>query len=273
MKKKMKKIIFNILRYGFLSIIAFGSVFPLFWTAVSATNRSIDVIRGAMLPGGYLMNNLNRLLEISELRLALINSTRNAVVLTFMSILICSLAGYGFEIYHSKAKDRLMSILLLSMMLPFAAIMIPLFQLIADLGLLDTTTGFMLPTIATAFLIMFFRQNTRSFPREMIEAARIDGLNELSIFFRIFVPTMKSTYAAAITITFMGAWNVFLWPRIIMMSPESITMPMLVANLTQGYVTDFGVVMLAVLIATLPTIVLFFFLQRYFREGIVGTIK
>jgi lactose/L-arabinose transport system permease protein len=269
----MKKTLLNIFRYGFLTVVAFGSVFPLLWTAVSATNRSVDVIRGSLLPGTYLLNNLNRLMELTELRLALINSTRNAVALTLLSVLICSLAGYGFEIYHSKAKDRLMSILLLSMMLPFVAIMIPLFQLVGNLGLLDTTLGFMLPTLATAFLIMFFRQNTRSFPREMIEAARIDGLNEINIFFRIFVPTMKSTYAAAITITFMGAWNVFLWPRIIMMSPESVTMPMLISNLIAGYVTDFGIVMLAVLIATLPTIILFFFLQRYFREGILGTIK
>jgi len=269
----MKRTLSNIFTYAFLSVIAFFSVFPLFWTAVSATNPSVEVIRGRMLPGTYLLGNLNRLLEISNLRLALINSTRNAVILTFLSILICSLAGYGFEIYHSRAKDRLMGILLLSMMMPFVAIMIPLFQLVGNLNLLNTTLGFLLPTVATAFLIMFFRQNTRSFPREMIEAARIDGLNELDIFLRIFIPTMKSAYAAAITITFMGAWNMFLWPRIIMTSPESITMPMLVSNLTAGYVTDFGVVMLAVLIATLPTIILFFFLQRYFRDGIVGTVK
>lgn len=259
--------------YVFLAIAAFLSIFPLLWTAISATNSSVDIIRGTMLPGTYLLQNLNQLLEMADVRTAFINSARNAVLLTFCSVLICSLAGYGFEIYHSKAKDRVMSMLLLSMMVPFVAVMIPLFQLVSNMGLLDSTIGFMLPTLATAFLVMFFRQNIRSFPHEMIEAARIDGLNEISIFFRIFMPTMKSTYAAAITITFMAAWNVFLWPRIIMMDPASITMPMLISNLTAGYVTDFGVIMLAVMIATLPTILIFFFLQKYFAEGIAGTIK
>ena len=269
----MKITVSRICMYAFLSIAAFLSIFPLLWTAISATNASVDVIRGTMLPGAYLLQNLARLFEIADVRTAFINSTRNAVLLTFCSVLICSMAGYGFEIYHSRAKDRLMSVLLLSMMVPFAAIMIPLFRLVADMGLLNTTIGFMLPMLSTAFLIMLFRQSTRSFPHEMIEAARIDGLNEVSIFFRIFMPTMKSTYAAAITITFMNAWNIFLWPRIIMLSPDSITMPVLISNLIAGYVTDFGVVMLAVLIATLPTVAIFFFLQRYFAEGVMGTIK
>lgn len=263
----------TIFMYAFLVVAAFLSVFPLLWTVISATNTSVDIIRGTMLPGTHLLQNFARLLELTDVGPAFINSTRNAIALTVLSVLICSLAGYGFEIYHSKAKDRLMSVLLLSMMVPFAAIMIPLFQLAANLNLLNTTLGFMLPTLSTAFLIMLFRQNTRSFPVEMIEAARIDGLNEVSIFFRIYMPTMKSTYAAAITITFMTSWNVFLWPRLIMREPGSITMPVLISNLTAGYVTDFGVVMLAVLIATLPTIAIFFFLQRYFAEGMMGSIK
>lgn len=259
--------------YVFLSIASALSLFPLIWTLISATNSNADILRGTLLPGTHLIQNFIRLNELTDLGTAFWNSTRNAVLATLISIVICSLAGYGFEIYHSKAKDRLMSFLLLSMMIPFAAVMIPLFQLTASLGLLNTTIGFMLPTLSTAFLIMLFRQNTRSFPLEMIEAARIDGLNEISIFIRIYIPTMKSTYAAAITITFMAAWNVFLWPRIIMISPDSITMPLLISNLMAGYVADFGVIMLAVTITTLPIIVLFFFLQRYFAEGMIGTIK
>jgi len=263
----------RVFMYIFLSVAAFLSIFPLIWTAIAATNASIDIVRGTLLPGTHLIQNFNRLLEISDLGRAFWNSARNAVLLTMLSVLICAMAGYGFEIFHSKAKDRLMGVLLLSMMVPFAAIMIPLFRLVANIGLLNTTLGFMLPTLSTAFLIMLFRQSTRSFPLEMIESARIDGLGELSIFFRMYLPTMKSTCAAAVTITFMASWNVFLWPRIIMMSPESITMPVLISNLTAGYVTDHGVVMLAVLISMLPTIILFFFLQRYFAEGLMGTIK
>lgn len=166
-----------------------------------------------------------------------------------------------------------MSILLLGMMVPFVATLVPLFRMFSAAKLLNTTVAFILPTISTPFLIMMFRQSARSFPHDIIEAARIDGLNEIQIFFRMFIPTMRSTYAAAMTITFMNAWNNYLWPKVIMTTDESVTMPMLVANLTEGYVTDYGVLMLAVLLCSLPTIIIFFLLQKSFAEGITGAVK
>ena len=166
-----------------------------------------------------------------------------------------------------------MSVILLAMMVPFVATLIPLFQMFSKLNWLNTTIGFILPTLSTPFLIMMFRQSARSFPHDIIEAARIDGLNEISIFFRMFIPTMRSTYAAAMTITFMNAWNNYLWPKVIMTDSKSQTMPMVVANLTQGYVTDYGMLMLAVLLCTLPTAIVFFCLQKSFAEGITGAVK
>lgn len=166
-----------------------------------------------------------------------------------------------------------MSVILLAMMVPFVATMIPLFRMFSKAHLLNTTLGFLLPTVSTPFLIMMFRQSARSFPHDIIEAARIDGLSEIRIFFQMFIPTMRSTYAAAMTITFMNAWNNYLWPKVIMTDAESQTMPMVVANLTQGYVTDYGMLMLAVLICTLPTAIVFFCLQKSFAEGITGAVK
>ena len=96
-----------------------------------------------------------------------------------------------------------------------------------------TVVGFVLPGISTPFLIMFFRNSARSFPHDIIEAARIDGLNEVQIFARMFVPVMRPTYAAAATITFMNAWNSYLWPKVIMQTNESTTMPMLVNRYQQ----------------------------------------
>jgi lactose/L-arabinose transport system permease protein len=112
-----------------------------------------------------------------------------------------------------------------------------------------------------------------AFPHDIIEAARIDGLGELGIFCRMFFPTMRSTYAAAMTITFMNAWNSYLWPKVIMTDESSITMPMLVANITGGYVTDYGMLMTAVVLCSLPTVIVFFVLQKYFAEGITGAVK
>ena len=130
-----------------------------------------------------------------------------------------------------------------------------------------------LPAISTPFLIMMFRQSARSFPHEIIEAARIDGLSELNIFFRMFIPTMRSTYAAAMTVTFMNSWNSYLWPKVILKTNESITMPMLVANLKGGYAVDYGMLMLGVFICTIPTAVVFLILQKSFAEGISGAVK
>ena len=101
----------------------------------------------------------------------------------------------------------------------------------------------------------------------------MDGLSEIGIFFRMFVPTMKSTYSAALIITFMNAWNNYMWPKIILQTNETITMPMLVSNLLSGYTVDYGMLMLGVLICTIPTVVIFFFFQKSFAEGITGAVK
>jgi lactose/L-arabinose transport system permease protein len=263
----------RIFEYVFLTIVSIISVFPLYWMFCAATNMSVDVIRGKLIPGTALLYNFKNLLTAQNVSGAMINSFKYSVTLTLISLCICSLAGYGFEIFHDKAKDTVMSILLLAMMVPFAATMIPLFQMFSKAGLLNSTIGFILPTISTPFLIMLFRQSARSFPHDIIEAARIDGLNELQIFYRMFIPTMRSTYAAAMTITFMNAWNNYLWPKVIMTNDQSITMPMLVANLTEGYVTDYGMLMLGVLLCTIPTIIIFFILQKSFAEGITGAVK
>lgn len=268
-----KKIVINSIKYLFLLVAAFLSVFPLLWMLISATNRSVDVLTGTLLPGTYLMENLKTLLTNTNLMQALWNSLRNASVATIASLIVCSIAGYGFEIYHDKIKDRLMGILLLSMMVPFAVIMIPLFMMFGKANLLNTTTAFVLPTISTAFLIFLFRQSTRNFPRDIIEAARLEGMGELGIFIKMYIPIMRSTYAAGAVITFMTAWNNYLWPLIIMQTEESKTMPLLISDLISGYVIDYGVLMLAVTISILPTIIIFLILQKNFAEGVISSIK
>ena len=259
--------------YAFLTIAAVLSVFPLYFMVISATNTSQDVLSSRLLPGTHLIENFLALVGSQDVASAMYWSAINAIATTALALVICSIAGYGFEVFHSRGKDRLMSILLLAMMIPFAATMIPLFQMFAELNLVNSTIAVILPAISTPFLILLFRQSSRSFPHEIIEAARIDGLSELSIFFRIFLPTMRSTYAAAAVITFMAAWNNFLWPKVILVNNAYQTMPMLISNLRAGYVTDYGVLMLAVLLASLPAVVVFLALQRSFADGLTGAIK
>ncbi len=263
----------TIATYVFLCVVCLFSVFPFYFMIVGSTNLSVDIVKGRLFFGTHLIENFKTLASTVKLGNAFWNSLRNALANTVASLFVCSLAGYGFQIYRDKGKDTLMGLLLLSMMVPFAALMVPLFRMFSQARLLDTTTGFILPTISTAFLIFFFRQSAESFPMETVQAARVDGLGELGIFFRIFVPIMAPTFSAAAIVTFMAAWNNYLWPLIIMQSQESQTMPLLITGLTAGYTTDYGILMLSVTITTLPTLILFFTQQKRFVEGVLGSVK
>lgn len=265
--------------YLFLGIAALISIFPFIWMVVSATNPSVEVTKGTLIPGSHLMENLKNLFGTVDMWGALWNSAKISIVTTMLSLLVASAAGYGFEMYRSRSKDIVFNILLASMMIPFAAIMIPLFRMFAKLSSVvpflgvDTAASVILPTFTTAFLIFFFRQSTKMFPKDMMEAGRIDGLSELGLFFRIYMPTMKSTYAAAAIITFLSSWNNYLWPLIVLQSPENMTVPLLISNLGSGYAPDYGLIMSAIVITTLPTAIVFFVMQKQFVAGMTGSVK
>lgn len=278
----MTKKILKVFKYIFLSIASFISIFPFFWMIVAATNKSVDVTKGTLVPGTYFLENLKTLLN-SDLQYmsAFKNSLIIAVVTTVLAMIVSSAAGYAFVIYKSKARDRVFNIILLSMMVPFAALMVPLFRLFSKFNSLgplkliglDSPMSVIIIAVATAFLIFFFRQNTQSFPKELIEAARIDGLGEFGIFTRIFMPTMKSCYAAAIVVTFMTSWNNYLWPLIALQSPGKRTLPLVISAMGSSYTPDYGMMMTAVVIATIPTALIFFLMQRQFVAGMTGSVK
>ena len=259
--------------YIFLVIWSFISVFPLFWMITAATNNTVDIARGKVWFGTYALENFRNLLAAQPLWKSMGNSFLYAITQTLLCLFICSLAGFGFELYADKAKDRLFAFLLLAMMIPGVATMIPLFTMISKMGMLNSVWGFILPQIATPFMIMMFRNNSRNFPPAIMEAARIDGQSEAGIFFRQYLPIMRSTYAAAAVITFMNAWNAYMWPRTVLKGNDVITMPMLIANMSNGYAVDYGMLMLGVLFCSLPTIIVFFVLQKQFAEGITGSVK
>lgn len=268
--------------YIILSILTVISVFPFFWMIIAATNKSVDVTRGTLLPGTYFMENLKAVLASNlQYATAFKNSLIIAVVTTAVAMIISSAAGYAFEIYRSKQKNIVFNIILLSMMVPFAALMVPLFRLFSNFSSVPVLKFFALNTkgsvviiaVATAFLIFFFRQNTKIFPKELVEAARIDGLGEFGIFTRIYMPTMKSTYAAAVVVTFMTSWNNYLWPLIALQSEDKRTLPIIISAMGSSYTPDYGMIMTAVVLATLPTALIFFLMQKQFVAGMTGSVK
>jgi len=270
----MRKKVLNVFRYVFLSIVSFISVFPFFWMIVAATNKSVEVTKGTMIPGTYFFENLKTLLA-SDLQYvnAFKNSIIIAIVTTALAMVVSSAAGYAFVVYKTKARERVFNFIFLSMMVPFAAKIIPMFRMFSNLGLLNSFSAIILPAIGTPFLVFFFKQNTHAFPVETIQAARVDGLGEYGIFFRIYMPMMKSTYAAAGIFAFMASWNNYMWPLIALQSNDKFTLPLAVSNLAAGFTPDYGMVMVGIIISTIPTILVFFLLQKAFVEGMVGSVK
>ena len=262
--------------YLFLIIVSFISVFPLYWMICAATNKSAEVVSGKLIPGTYFLENLKALLANQNVGRALGNSFKYAIILTLLSLLVSSLAGYGFEIYHDKAKDAVMSIILLAMMVPFVATMIPLFQMFSKAGWLNSTMGFILPTISTPFLIMMFRQSARSFPHDIMEAARIDGASELYTFHRLVIPIISPAVATMGIMGFIGNWNNYLLPMILINKNEKMTLPVMMATLRSS--TDInanqGAIYLAVAISIIPILVVFCFFSKYIISSVsAGAVK
>ena len=267
------RVIRRALLYLALSIAAFVSIFPFYWMVSGSTNPSPEVAHGKVTPGGYLIENLVEFFATVDVPRMFWNSIFISVVGTALTLVVSSLAGYGFEMFKSKFRDRIFAFLLLMLSIPFAALMVPLFIMMSQLKLINTFTAVLLPGIASIFIIFYFRQATKAFPGELRDAARIDGLNEWQIFLFVYLPVMRSTYAAATIIVFMANWNNYLWPLIILQTEANKTVTLIVSSLSYAYVPDYGVIMISAVFATLPTLLIFFLLQRRFVEGLLGAVK
>jgi lactose/L-arabinose transport system permease protein len=269
----MSRRIGRALTYAGLSVAAFVSIFPFWWMIVGMTNTPTDIAGGAFTFGNNFTTNVRDLLAQVDVARIFFNSAVIAVVGTALTIALSSAAGYGFEMFRSRFRDRIFALLLLMLSVPFAALMIPLFVIFSQAGLMNTYTAIILPGVASIFIVFYFRQATKSFPHELRDAARMDGLKEWQIFIYIYLPVMKSTYAAATVITFMANWNAYLWPLIVLQTNEMRTIQLVVSSLVSAYNPNYGVVMVAAVLATLPTILVFFLLQRSFVEALTGGVK
>jgi len=259
--------------YLFLTVAAFVSIFPFLWMIVSATNTAADINTGKATFGDALWTNTVAFFTQVDAPRIFWNSAFLAITGTVLTLAVSSLAGYGFEMFRSRFRERIFGLLLLMLSIPFAAIMVPLFILMANFKLINTYAAILLPAIASIFIIFYFRQATKAFPSELRDAARIDGLKEWQIFLYVYLPVMRSTYAAAIIIVFMANWNNYLWPLIVLQTNEQKTITLVIQSLSSAYYPDYGVVMVGTVLATLPTLIIFFLLQRRFVEGMLGAVK
>lgn len=261
------------LTYSLLGLASFLSVFPFLWMIIGTTNVSIDIMQGKASIGAALGRNIGVFFTQVDAPLVFWNSAKLATLTTVLTLAITSLAGYGFEIFRSPAREKVYNLLLLTLMIPFAALMIPLFIMMAKAHIINTHLAVIVPFIASIFMIFYFRQCTKAFPMELRDAAKMDGLKEWQIFIYIYLPVMRSTFAAATIIVFLSSWNSYLWPLIVLQSNETKTITLVVSSLASAYYPDYGVVMVGAVLATLPTLIVFFAMQRQFVQGMLGSIK
>jgi lactose/L-arabinose transport system permease protein len=252
---------------------ALVSVFPFYWMLNGTTLNPNDVLRGLLVPGRDFLSNWQKATTTYNLSLFFTNSLVIAFVTVFFGVAVNSLAAFGFEKYRSRARDRVFGILLLTLILPQIAIVVPMFKLFSFLKLLNTRAAIELPSIMSVFIIFFLRQNFKLFPTEIMEAARVDGASELSIFIRIVSPSMRASFASAAIYMFLAQWNSYLWPLITILSDTIKTLPIAMASIMYAYTIQYGALMVMVCISTLPVLILFLTMQKQFVAGLLGSVK
>ena len=202
------------------------------------------------------------------------NSFFITVVQTIITLIISAFVGYGFAMYDFKFKNILFTCVLVVMMIPMEIIMLPLYQLTIKIGLMDSMWGIILPFIAGPLPIFFFRQYLSGISRDFLDAARVDGCNEYSIFARVFLPLMIPSIAAMGIFVGMNSWNNFLWPLIVLRSNYKITLPIGLNTLITPYGNNYDVLIAGAVFSVIPVIVLFLFFQKYFIAGLTaGGVK
>lgn len=248
------------------------SLGPFYWMIVGATNPSGEVLRfpPTIIPGKYLLENMKNLNDAIPIMKAVFNSAFIAVTFVALSLLICSMAGYAFAKFKFKGNNIIFGSFLISMMIPYQATIIPLFQIFGALDWINTYHAVILPQLCYPFAIFLIRQNMKGIPTSMIEAARIDGAGEFTIFFKLALPTMKPALAAVSIFLFTHQWNNFMWPLIVMTTSDKYTLPVALSTLAGLNSVDYGQLMLGTTISVLPIMIVFLALQKHFVSGILG---
>lgn len=196
------------------------------------------------------------------------NSLIVAVTTTILNLFFCSLAGFAFAKLRFAGRDKIFGLLIATLMIPGQITMIPVFLLLKQIGLLNNYWGLILPASVTTFGIFLIRQFMMTIPDDLIEAARIDGCSEFRVYWNVVLPLCKPVLATLGIFTFMGSWNDFLWPLIVMIGEEKYTLPVALANLSGQYGTQFGLLMAGAMVVVVPVIVVFIFAQKYVIQGI-----
>jgi len=271
--------------YLLLTAAAVVTVVPFVWLVCAAFKTNADFFGSTFLPAGdgwlgigwsrLTLDNFRRLLEDGLMGRALLNSVFLASTTSVLATLVCAMGGYSLAKLSFRGREMVTVLVLSALIVPPALLLAPGYQLLFRLGLLDTFTGLILPAVAPAFGVYLFRQSALGgVPTQLLEAARIDGAGELRIFFTVALPLLRPMAGAFALITFLGTWNNFVSPQVVLQTPGKFPLAVAVAQLKGVYYQDYGLQMAGTLLSVAPVLVLFLILQREFIAGLTsGAVK
>lgn len=272
--------IHNTLTKTALYILLIGAgvltAFPLLWMVSASFMQTgeANAIPPPLLPSEVTFEHYRELFTRLNMGRYLFNSTLLATSVTLLSLLLNSMAGYAFAKFRFPGRDGLFKTLLAALVIPAQVVMLPLFLLLKQMGLVNTYGGVIVPTMASIFGIFLIRQYTLSVPDSLLEAARIDGASEFRIYWSVVLPLIKPILVTLAIFTFMGTWNDFMWPLIVLTDNDLYTLPVALAVFSREHVQDNELMMAGAVVTVLPVLLVFLALQRYYMQGIMmGSVK
>ncbi|GIF97799.1 carbohydrate ABC transporter permease [Catellatospora citrea] len=264
------------LSYLLLAAVLASSVFPLYWTFVvaSSDNSAIGEATPPLVPGGNLMENISRVFDSSEFSLALMNSAIVATTVAVGNVFFSALAGFAFARLRFRGRNALLVTVVATMMVPTQLGIIPLYLLTTELGWTGHLQALIVPALVSAFGVFWMRQAVdETVPTELVEAAMMDGCSLVRIFWHVALPAIRPAAAVLGLFTFMGAWNDFFWPLVVL-NPENPTVQVALSVLASGYYTDYALMLTGALLGVLPVLAVFLLLARQIVGGIMaGAVK
>ncbi|WP_030618475.1 carbohydrate ABC transporter permease [Streptomyces sclerotialus] len=263
------------LRLALLLVLALLFLIPFYLLLRNglATEADITAPDWTFFPRSLQWDNVGELFADPNLPMAraLLNSSVIAVATTLGTLLLASLAGYGLARIPYRHANAVFYAILGTLMVPAAVTFVPSFVLVSSLGWISTLRGLIIPTLFSAFACFVFRQYFLGFPRELEDAARVDGLGYWRTYWRVVVPNSRPVFAAVGTIVFIGAWNAFLWPLVIGQDREAWTVQVALSTFTTAQNVNLHELFLAAAVSILPLVLVFFLLQRYIVAGVERT--
>jgi cellobiose transport system permease protein len=263
-------------RYPLLVVIVLLSSFPVYWTftIASQTNEAVGQIPPPFLPGGHFLANARRVFDTVDFAKALVNSFIVAGSITASTLLFCSMAGFAFAKLRFRGRDALLLVVIATMMCPVQLGVIPLYIEMQALGWAQHLLAVIVPTAVTGFGVVLMRQYTvQAVPDELLEAGRMDGCTSWGLYWHIVLPALRPAMAVLGLLTFMQAWNDFMWP-VIVLSPQNPTVQVALSTLAGGHYMDYTLVLAGTALATLPILIVFGLFGRRIIGGVMeGAVK